>query len=223
MQVPSVGKVLNVLALTAVSVLGALFGYRFFRAELAASVYRDRLEAAAADYQRLAGTYNEAVRRTAVTELVVINNALSVRIRGLTGVLQEIPTQFDPRGEIYIDYVVIENRLWIRRVFDARTAPENGLVVDPRFINVEWDSGKARYGKAVYRRLGEGRWVVTVTGDGSLGLEKVDEAQPIVLDAAPAVKDYDQVIEQARGAAENIGVRDVWAWMVGSNRNSKPD
>ncbi len=216
MQVPSISKVLNILALTAVGGLGALFGYRFFRADLAATVYRQRLEAVAADYQQLAQTYNEAVRRTAVTELLVKDNTLSVRIRGLSGVLQEIPTGFDPRGEIYIDYVVIENRLWIRRVFDSKTAPGNGLIIDPRFINVAWDSEKAQYGKAVYRTLSEGRWVVSVTGDGSLGLAKVDEVQPVALSSAPVVKDYEQAVEEARERARAIGVKDVWEWATGA-------
>lgn len=215
MQVPPISKVLNIIALTAVGGLGTLFGYRFFRAELTSAVYQQRLEAVAADYQKLAHTYNEAVRRTAVTELLVKDNKLSVRIRGLSGVLEEIPTPFNPRGEIYIDYVVIENRLWIRRVFDSKTAPGDGLVIDPRFINVEWDSTKAQYGKAVYRTLAEGRWVVSVSGDGSLGLVKVDEAMPISLDAAPKVKDYEQELEEAREQAQGIGVKDVWDWAVG--------
>lgn len=215
MQVPSIGKVFNIAALLAVGGLGALFGYRFFRSELSAAVYRQRLEAVAEDYQKLATTYNEAVRKTAVTELVVKNNALSVRIRGLAGVIQDIPTPYDPRGEIYIDYVVIENRLWIRRVFDAKTAPGNGMVVDPRFINVAWDSTKAQYGKAVYRTLGEGRWVVTVTGDGSLGLAKVDEATPMALESAPEIKDYNQAVQDAARESDAIGVRDVWNWVSG--------
>ncbi|MBL8965068.1 MAG: hypothetical protein KF787_13780 [Phycisphaeraceae bacterium] len=215
MQVPSVFKVLNIAALTALGALGTMFGYRFFRSELAAAVYRDRLEQAADDYRQLASTYNAAVRRTAVTELLVRDGALRVRIRGLSGVLQEIPTPFDPRGEIYIDYVVIDNRLWIRRVFDSRTAPGDGLIVDPRFINVEWNVEQARYGKAVYRSLSEGRWVVTVTGDGSLGLTRADDGDTVELESAPPVKDYDQVVEQARGQADAITARDVWNWATG--------
>ncbi len=217
MGVPSVTKVLNVAALTVVTGLGAVLGYRFFRAELAASMYRQRLETVAADYQKLANNYNEAVRRTAVTELLVKDGKLSVRIRGLDGVIQEIPTAYDPKGEIYIDYVVIDNRLWIRRVFDARTAPGDALVIDPRFINVPWDSSNARYGKAVYRTLGEGRWVVTVTGDGSLGLSRVELTDPLSLDRAPEVKDYDQILEKSRQETDAIGPADVWRWITGAD------
>lgn len=216
MNAPSVFKVLNIAALAALGGLGATFGYRFFRSEIAASVYRDRLDQAADDYRQLASTYNQAVRRTAVTELLVRDGTLRVRIRGLSGVLQEIPTPYDPRGEIYIDYVVVDHRLWIRRVFDARTPPEDGLIIDPRFINVEWNVEQARYGKAVYRSLTEGRWVVTVTGDGSLGLTRAEDRDAIDLQPAPPVKDYDQVVEQARGQADAITARDVWNWVTGT-------
>jgi hypothetical protein len=213
MQIPSFSKVVNALALAAVVGLGGAFGYSFFRAELAASMYRRKLEDVAGEYKKLATTYNEAVRRTAVTELNVEKGKLAVRIRGLDGVLQEIPTPFNPKGEVYIDYVVIDNRLWIRRVFDASTPPDKGLVVDPRFINVEWDSQRARYGKAVYRTLDEGRWVVTVTGDGSLGLVKVDGPEPIALKAAPEVRDYDEIVEEVEKETGSIGPTDVWHWL----------
>ena len=48
-------------------------------------VYRERLAAVASDYEELRGRFNEAVRRTAVTELVVENGALSVAIRNAGG------------------------------------------------------------------------------------------------------------------------------------------
>lgn len=213
MRIPSFSSVVNAGALALVVGLGGLLGYQFFRAELAASMYRRKLEDVAGEYKKLATTYNEAVRRTAVTELNVEGGKLSVRIRGINGVLQEIATPFNPGGEIYIDYVVIENRLWIRRVFDASTPPEKGLIVDPRFINVEWDSSRARYGKAVYRTLGEGRWVVTVTGDGSLGLTKVDAQEPVGLAGAPVVKDYEEIGEEVEKETGSITPADVWHWV----------
>jgi hypothetical protein len=212
---PSLSRLVNIAALTLVTGLGGLFGYRFFRAELTADVYRRRLEEAAADYSKLASSYNDAVRRTAVTELLVKNGKLSVRIRGIDSLLQEIATPFDPRGEIYIDYVVIDNRLWIRRVFDSRTAPSDGMVIDPRFIDVDWDAADAKHGKAVYRTLDEGRWIVTVTGDGSLGLAKADDRDPVAVERAPALRDYQQVVEQTTKQADAIGPSDIWRWIRG--------
>jgi hypothetical protein len=188
-------------------------GYRFVRADLAASVYRERLENLATEYEDLRTTYNEAVRRTAVTELVVADGELSVHVRSAAGVLNDIPTPFDPSGEIYVDYVVLDGRLWIRRVFDARTAPGDGLVIDPVVAEVDWDSEAARHGKAVYRRLGEGRWVVTVTGHGSLGLERADG--PAELVPAPEVNEYAEETEQADDEVGRLGPADVWAWVTG--------
>jgi len=39
---------------------------------------------------------------------------------------REFPTACRPDREVYADYVVLDGRLWIRRVFDAATAPEAG-------------------------------------------------------------------------------------------------
>jgi hypothetical protein len=81
-------------------------------------------------------------------------------------------------------------RLWIRRVFSNDVPPERGVVINPLVDDVDWDSDNARYGKAIYRRLGEGRWVITVTGDGSLGLKRV-EGEPVQLSPPPPVRDFE--------------------------------
>jgi len=201
--------VVGVLLLTAAAGLG----YRFVRADLAARVYRARLENLAGDYEDLRGTYNEAIRRTAVTELVVTEGELSVRVRSAAGVMRDIPTPYDPTGEIYVDYVVLDGRLWIRRVFDSKTPPGNGLVIDPVVADVDWDSEQARHGKAVYRRLGEGRWVVTVTGHGSLGLERAEESAELI--QAPQIHEYAEETEQADEEVGELGPGDVWAWVTG--------
>ena len=177
-------------------------GYRVLRADLAAQVYRDRLEALAGDYEVLRARYNQAVKRTAVTELVVADRKLTVRIRNSEGVVREIPTPYDPAGEIYVDYVIVDGRLWIRRVFDLLTPPASGLVVDPELGSVDWDDPAAAYGKAVYRSLSEGRWVISVTGDGSLGLTLADEASEIEFVPAPPVRDFERIEKEL---AEDLG------------------
>ncbi|MEO1279822.1 MAG: hypothetical protein AAFV77_12765, partial [Planctomycetota bacterium] len=98
------------------------------RAELRADIYRDRLEDVAQDYAVLAERFNSAVTQAAVTELVVEDGQMSVRVRSRRGVETVIPTSLDPTSEIYVDYVVIGGRLWIRRVFDDRTPPVEGVV-----------------------------------------------------------------------------------------------
>lgn len=206
-------QALNTAATIGLLIAGAYIGYRMIRADLVADVYRSRLDTLAKDYDSLRSIYNQAVARTAVTELVVKEGVLSVRVRNAEGVLREISTPYDPRGEIYVDYVVLDGRLWIRRVFDAKTAPSEGLVIDPALANVRFDASPGTVGKAVYRSLSEGRWVVTVTGDGSLGLARARD-EGVELAAAPAVRDHEQISGDAKRAAQAIGGGDIWNWLV---------
>lgn len=215
MPAPSISKLVSVVSVAGLAALGGFLAYRVMRADLAADVYRQRLTDMAKDYGQLAEQYNEAVRRTAVTELVVRDNALSVRVVGIAGVEDEIRTPFDPRGEIYIDYVVVDGRLWIRRVFDGATPPSKGVVINPRFASVSWDGEAARHGKAVYRTLSDGRWVVTVSGDGSLGLSKVSSSAAVDLNPSPPVKDYSEATQKADDQARAISPAEVWNWLVG--------
>jgi hypothetical protein len=213
MRIPILKMAWTAVVLGAVTA-GGLLGYRLMRADIAAEVYRERLEALAGDYEAVRGEYNRAVRRTAVNELVVRDGRVFVRVRTVAGTVSEIETPFDPAREIYVDYVVVDGRLWLRRVFDSATAPGAGLVIDPAMADIDWQSPAAKEGKAVYRRLSEGRWVVTVTGDGSLGLARADGAEEIPLALAPEVKDYDQMEKEARTQIERIGAGEVWRRMV---------
>lgn len=209
----SPSKVLQTGALVLLGGAAGLMGYRFVRADLAAHVYRERLEALAQDYETLRTSYNDAVRRTAVSEMIVKEGKLSVRIVNDAGVVREVPTPYDPSGEIFVDFIVVDQRLWIRRVFDARTRPDEAVVIDPEFADVDWDSPQTAYGKAVYRRLGEGRWVVKVSGDGSLSLGRAEGDARLA--SAPRLKDYKQAEAEAKARAEAIGLREVWAWLTG--------
>lgn len=196
----AIGRTIWLAAGVLVTGGAGVVGYRVLRADLAAQVYRDRLEALAGDYEMLRARYNQAVERTAVTELVVADGHLTVRVRNAEGVVREIPTPYDPGGEIFVDYVIVDGRLWIRRVFDLLTPPASGLIVDPELASVDWDDPAAAYGKAVYRSLSEGRWVISVTGDGSLGLMPADETVELV--PAPPVRDYELIEKEL---AEDIG------------------
>ena len=171
-------------------VVSAFAAFRLLEASITAEVYRERLLELSSDYESLRGQYNQAVRRTAVTELLVAEDQLTVVIRTAEGDLQALPTPFDPRQEIYVDYVVHDGRLWIRRIFDEKTPPEQGLIVDPRFADVDWNAEAASHGKATYRALSEGRWVVDVTGDGSLGLALRDPREPVLLSPPPPVREF---------------------------------
>lgn len=207
-------RITGIASLVLIAVAGYA-GYRLVEANLRADIYRDRLTSLAADYDTLRATYNQAVRRTAVTELVVENGKLCVSIRNAEGVVKSIPTPFDPAGEIYVDYVVLDGRLWVRRVFDAKTPPSQGVLIDPKLAEVSWDDQGATHGKAVYRQLGEGRWIVSVTGDGSLGLARSTRTAPTDLTTTPPVRDYEPISEQAKAEADRIGPGDVVKRLVG--------
>lgn len=196
--------------------MATLLGYRFVRADLSAQVYRERLETLSVEYEGLRDRYNDAVSKQAVTELVVAGGKLSVRVRTPRGVVEEIPTPYRPEGEIYVDYVVVDGRLLIRRVFDDLTPPSSGLVIDPALAWVDWDDPANDRGQAVYRRLEEGRWVVTVTGTGTLGLRRVGDADgPTNLVSSPEVRDFAEAPQRADAEVASIGPGDVWGEIIG--------
>ncbi|NNL67894.1 MAG: hypothetical protein HKP30_16720 [Myxococcales bacterium] len=171
----------------------ALFaGYGLVRAQFADEVLRSRLELLAGDYRDLHERYEALIARTAVTELRVADGALSVVVRNAHGALREIPTPFDPTSEIYVDFAMVDGRLFVRRVFAEDVPPREGVLVDPALLAIDWEAPGAAHGKAAYRTLAEGRWVVTVTGGGSLGLARAGEA-PVVLSPPPRLREFEPV------------------------------
>jgi len=189
--------------------LAGLAGYELLRVGLEADVYRERLEETSRDYALLRGRYEQAIRRTAVTELVVEEGRLSVVIRDASGVRRTIATPFDPAHEIYVDYALLDGRLWIRRVFDDRTPPGEGVLVDPSLAEVDWDARGEAYGKATYRSLAPGRWVVSVSGDGSLGLTRAPEGGPAELAPPPPVREYEPIEAAREDALRELGFGEV--------------
>ena len=192
------------LALVVVLAVAGYSAYRLLLTSIEVDVYRERLSDLRRDHASLREQYNGAVRRTAVTELLVQDGALSVSIRTAEGELQTVETPFDPSLEIYVDYVIVDGRLWIRRVFDARTPPGEGMVIDPTFVDVDWDAAEVAHGKAAYRPLEDGRWVVTVTGDGSLGLARRQQRERVELSGPPPVRSYEPVATEVRAALRQL-------------------
>ncbi|MCC6578941.1 MAG: hypothetical protein IT440_00750 [Phycisphaeraceae bacterium] len=182
----------KVYGFVGLAILGvaALMGYQLVQSQMQTERYRRQWQETQVQYDKLRDTYNEAVRRTAVTELLVKGGKISVVIRTAEGELKRVETNLDPRREIYVDYVVLGGRIWIRRVFDDRTPPERGVVIDPKLAEVDWSAEHAQQGKAVYRSLGEGRWVITVTGDGSLGLGPA-KGEEMPLSPPPEIRTYE--------------------------------
>lgn len=194
-------------AFVLVVALGMLGGYRMVRSQMTAEVYKQRLTQLTDEYETLRDRYNTAIRKTAVTELLVEDNEVCVVIRTAEGELKRIATPFPADSEIYVEYLAFDGRLWIRRVFNDRTPPEKGVVVEPSLAQVDWDSPRVDVGKTVSRRLAQGRWVITVTGDGSLGLAKATGKTD--LQTAPPLGDFEPIDTQANAEVDGIGVTDV--------------
>lgn len=195
--------------LIATAGFAALATYRVLEAQIEADVYHERLSEISHDLELLRGQFNEVVRKTAITELWVDGDELSVTILSGDGSRKTFLTPFDPRSEIYVDYVVVNGRLWIRRVFDESTAPDRGMLIDPNLADVDWSDENASHGKATYRELHDGRWVVTVTGDGSLGLAPSTGDDPTPLSDPPPLRDYAPVAEHVATALRKLSAKEI--------------
>lgn len=204
-----IARLLSLLLLLVLGGTGWL-GFRLLEARLAADVYRVRLAELVESYREVRAQYNEAVLATAVTELLVADGRIEVLIRTAEGVLETISTPFNPSRELYVDYVVLNDRLWIRRVFDEETPPGDGVVVDPALIKIDWQAEGASHGKAAYRQLDPGRWVVTVTGDGSLGLARREQEEEVTLSPPPPVREYPQIEDRVRRDILELGPRAIF-------------
>ena len=211
-----IARGLPALAVLVLALVGGGFLLQAERSQARAELYQARLRELADRYTQLADLYNTAVRRSAVTELVVSEGTLTVRVRTPDGVLQEVPTPFNPSSEIYVDYAVLDSRVWIRRVFDEHTPPSEAVVIDPRLADVEWDLKGVQHGKAVYRSLSDGRWVVSVSGNGSLGLTRLaDDAATPELVTAPTTVEFSEIEAQVDAELEKITTGDLFARAIG--------
>lgn len=205
---------LSSLIVLAMLLIVSITGYHVVKKQLTVDVYRRRLVALDQAYAALRTQYNQAVTRSAVTELLVHPASVQVVIRTPEGVLDTIRTPFDPNTEIYVDYALLDGRLWMRRVFDANTSPNAGVVINSALVNIDWEAARATYGKAAYRKLSPGRWAVTVTGDGSLGLAKIGPGDPIDLVASPPVQEYQPIETAVQAELETISWSEVLKWLT---------
>jgi len=198
-------------------VSGALFllGFLWVKEEVTSAIYRDKLDALAADYAALSQHYNEAVRRSAITELEVTEDSLAVLIRTADGDIRRIPTPFDPKREIYVDYLVGDGRIWIRRIFDETTSPQDALLINPVWDQVEWGTTHLTYGKAIYRALTPGIWSIQVSGNGSLDLEPASRSRVDLLMTAPPVRAFEEIQLEVEAATDSIGPADYLRFLFG--------
>lgn len=215
MKMVGASRVISAVAVMAATGVALAFGLHMARASAREGIYRDRLQQLAGEYQSLRTQYNQAVRQTTLTELVVKDGELAVRVRTAEGTIAEIATPFDPSGEVFVDYAVLDGRVWIRRVFDSNTPPSQGIVIDPSLAQIDWDASGASMGKAVYRSLSEGRWVISVAGNGALGLTRAQTDEPATLSPPPEIGDYAELEEDLDAELDRIGLGQLWARVIG--------
>lgn len=203
-------KKLGILAFVAAVALSLALAYRLARNNVAGDVYRQRLQQLRDDhnkvlaqyadlhagYNALRNDYNDAVKRTAVTELVVYeDSSVCVAFIAADGTEKIVPTPFKMGSEVYVDFIIIDGKNFFRRVFDENTAPNQAMVIDPANKDISLEKGRPVRGKATYARLDTpGRWTVTLSGNGALDIaKKADDAPTTVLMPPPPVKEYPQV------------------------------
>lgn len=193
----------------------AAIGYQAARNQMAADVYHERLVELNDDYHTLAEQYNKAITRTAVTELWVQDGTVCVNVRTADGKVETHPVKADPSAAIYVDYVVKNGRLLIRRVFDEKSVPNEAGLIDSKLLDIDWSDPAVKHGQAIYKHLTDGRWIVTVSGDGALGLERIEGEAVVNLLPAPEVGDYDP-IQATRAQLQKITPRDVLGRFLGA-------
>ncbi|MBC2595331.1 hypothetical protein H5P28_13770 [Ruficoccus amylovorans] len=201
------------LLLLAVTGAVGVAGLKLTRAQMAEDIYRDRLTGLASDYARLRDQYERALSQSVVTELDIRNGKLTVRYQRGDGQVAEIPTPLDTTKEIFVDFYVAGNRVGIRRVFDSSMPPDQALVLDEPWDIMANDAPPTTFGRAVYRRLGEGRWSVTMTGNGSLGLDQVPAGQRSNLAPPPPQITPEAPVMASEQAIEEITVTDMFGWL----------
>ncbi|MEX2213962.1 MAG: hypothetical protein WD768_07530 [Phycisphaeraceae bacterium] len=205
-------------------VVGALLlGYWVIHGHLASQVLRDRIETLAKDYESLRNNFNEAVKKTVVTEfLVQEDGTICVVFVSADGSEQTRPTPYKRGAEVYADYIIKQDgRLLLRRVYDQLTAPIKGVSINTEYQTIEnWKEKEVIGGIAASGQLNEvGRWVVKVSGQGAMLLTKADDKEPRVpLLVAPTVKDYSQVTQEVDASIGNIGPGDVFKALVGGGK-----
>ena len=198
----------------------ALLGYQWAKSSVAKDIYRERLTVLQDDYEDLAEQYNQAITPRPVTELLVEDGIVCIGVRKGTGELIRVQTDFNIReNQVYVDYIVVDQRLLIRRAFEFHQTnavpPDKVVYVDPDLLEVDWDPKRIPYGQAIScSRLADGRYIVSVTGDGALGLKKIGMDDPINLATQPRIEEFKPVDQRADQDVERIGVGDVWRYIT---------
>ncbi|MGB0371840.1 MAG: hypothetical protein ACPGN3_10925 [Opitutales bacterium] len=207
--------VLQCLVLGLIAVL-VWAGLAWTRDRMTQEIYADRLRALAENHEALRSDYDRLMEETALTQIVVSEgNEVSVRMSLADGQIEEVSIDADPSKEIYVDYVLLDNRLWIRRVFDADTPPSAATLLDWDLKTIDWSQRESsEFGKAVYRSLEPGVWEITMTGNGSLSLGPAQDRK-LSVQPYPEISDTVLSEEHSPEMSEEVSLSDIWQyWKV---------
>lgn len=159
--------------------LAAVAGWEIYRRDNAVQAAEARAASLARQLAEVREERQRLLARTGITLIEVDDDMVRLLVARADGSLQVIPTPYSPDGEIFVDYVVHQGRVLIRRVFDESTSPREAVVVDPALVEINWEALDPRsHGRTVYRQLAPGRWMISISGAGALGLERLDDTAP---------------------------------------------
>lgn len=208
---------LGLLCFIIITFLSLLLGYKFARTSIAADYYRDRLREELAKAEAMRQTFNEVVKKTVITELLVNeDDSVCVVFVAADNTERVVNTPFKKGAEMNVDFIRREDgRLFLRRIYDENTKPKEALFIDPDLQTVDWKP--ATRGNTTYTQLNQtGRWIVTVSGGGALELTKADDKikrEP--LKPLPTIKEYAVIEKEISAKVEEIGFTDVMQALFG--------
>ncbi len=202
----------RLFALTGLIAIGAAVTavYSMGRNQVVEGIYREKLSEVVEAHEKLRTRYESAMKKTIVTEIEVKGGEVNLLVRSVEGVVKRIPTDLDPRDEVFVDYLVIDDRLLIRRVYGDKTPPAEGVAIDPELVDVDWDDESIQRGQSIYRgKLTEGRWLVTMTGNGALDLTKAEGETPPLVAGPPTIKKFEEVTDEINAEVETVKTTEV--------------
>lgn len=155
-------------------------------------IYQDNLKNVINDFNGLLKTYNDVIKKYIITDILIENSYLYVILRNGAIEIKRIKTSVCVSEEIFIDYVLYQNRIIFRRVFDANTAPSKAIDLFSD-INLDWKDNSLQYGKIIYKKFTEdGLYHITIQLDGNLGLEKYSKDEKMDYLPSPEIKKFQE-------------------------------
>lgn len=174
--------------------------------------YEQKLKTVITQYNRLLDTFNTVVDKTIITEIKVEDGNVFAIIRNYHRLRKKIPLKVSLKYPVYVDYIIKDNSIILRRVFDAVTPPSKAHNIVSN-LDVNWDDKSFKYGKAIYKKFSTNKnaiYQITVTGNGSLGIEQnTNTNYSYATNARFEFKVYEPMTNKMSISNINVGFNDV--------------